>query len=262
MNILILGGDRRMAVAAHELKQKGYDVDTIGLFEGDRGNVKNADVLLFGVPTTRDRKTVFCPETKREIPLDIAKSAKENALLLTCGYKFDNDNCIDYLRLDDFCLLNAVPTAEGAIARAINDTDFTLWSADVLVIGNGRVGRVLAERLAALKCNLTVSARKPSDFALLSAMGVKHIHTDSVAQNAHRFDIIFNTVDVHLFDSFENLKNAYLYDLSSKGCIDFDVAKSHGIRAEKLPAIPGKIAPITAGKIIAQTVIRILDCKR
>lgn len=248
-----------MNIAKQELEKLGYSVESLGLFENDNGEIENADILLLPVPTTRDGKTIFCPQSNKTIPLDAIKAAKENTLILSCGYDFKTPNCIDYLKLDSFCLLNAVPTAEGAIARAINDTPFCLWQSKVLVIGNGRVAKILVDRLVGLKCDVTVSARKVADFAYLQALGIKHIHTNEVPRKAHGFDIIFNTIDVPLFkDDLVGLKSCYLYDLSTKGCIDFEAAQQNGIKAAKLPGIPGKIAPQTAGEIIAQTVNDIL----
>ena len=254
MNILVIGGDYRMNIAYKELKNKGYTVDSLGLINDDSGKIEHADVVLLPVPTTRDKQNIFCPQTNKIIPLDFVKKANKNALILSCGYTYPDLNCIDYLKLDSFCYLNAVPTAEGAIAKAIYDTPFCLWNSRVLVIGCGRLAKPLANRLKALGCDLTVSARKPCDFAYLDAINIKHIHTNEVAKNAYKFDIIFNTIDVQLFDDLSTLKNCYLYDLSTKGCLDFEKATCQGIKAQKLPGIPGKIAPITAGNIIAQTV--------
>ena len=253
MNILIVGGDYRMNIAYKELEKLGYTVDSLGLINDDSGKIEDADVVLLPVPTTRDNKTVFCPQSDMKIPLDYVKNANKNALILSCGYTFDDLNYIDYLGLDSFCYLNAVPTAEGAIARAICDTPFCLWNSRVLVIGCGRVAKVLADRLQALGCNLTVTARKSRDFAYLDTLGINHIHTNDVLKHADKFDVIFNTIDVHLFDNPSLLKNCYLYDLSTTGCLDFEKAKLNNIKAYKLPGIPGKIAPVTAGKIIAQT---------
>lgn len=253
MNILIIGGDIRMKIAQETLKNMDYTVDSLGLINDDCGKIEDADVVLLPVPTTRDGKNIFCPQSDKKIPLDYVKKANKNSLILSCGYTFEGFNCIDYLKLDSFCYLNAVPTAEGAIAQAIFDTPFCLWGARVLVIGCGRVAKVLINRLASLKCNLTVSARNSRDFAYLDTLGINHIHTNDVQKNAPRFDIILNTIDVPLFDNLDILKDCYLYDLSTTGCLNFEKAKENNIKAYKLPGIPGKIAPLTAGKIIAQT---------
>lgn len=256
LKILIIGGDRRMAVALKELSENGFEVDSLGLMPNDNGNIYEADVLLLPVPTTRDGENVFCPLSDKKIPLEYLKSVKKDTLVLTCGYKIPDCNCIDYLALDEFAVLNAVPTAEGAIAKAITDTDFCLWKSRVLIIGYGRIGKILADRLRNFKCDLTVSARKKSDFAMLDALSIKHIHTNEAAKLSNSYDVIFNTIDVTVFkDNLKELKRPYIYDLSSKGCIDIEAAAKSGVKAVKLPGIPGKTAYITAGKIIAQTVI-------
>ncbi len=241
-----------MNIALNELKKMGYDVQSLGLTNDDCGSIEQADVILLPVPTTRDGKNIFCPQSDRVVALKELDNLLQKPLILSCGY-FCGGSCIDYLRLDDFCLLNAVPTAEGAIAEAIADTPFCLWKSRVLVIGYGRVAKVLTDRLAALKCDVTVSARKRRDFAALDSLGIKHIYTKQVPQKAEEFDIIFNTIDVKLFENLKCLKNTFLYDLSTTSCIDFDTAKIMNIKAKKLPGLPGKIAPVTAGKIIAQT---------
>ena len=244
-----------MNIAMTELEKQGYTIASLGISDSDNGKIEDADIVLLPVPTTRDGKNIFCPQTNKIISLDIMKKAKPECLILSCGCNFDNPNCIDYLKLDEFCLLNAVPTAEGAIAKAINDTPFCLWKSRVLIIGYGRVAKILTDRLTGLKCDVTVSARKKSDFACLDALGIKHIKTTDVALSAKNFDIIFNTIDVKLWENdLDSLKNCYLYDLSSCGCLDFNIAEEIGIKAAKLPGIPGKTAPSTSGKIIAQTV--------
>ena len=64
-------------------------------------------------PPTRNSKTVFA---KKEVLLsDIERLTKTGTLFLTCNYMFEGKNCIDYGKDDAYCLLNAIPTAEGAI---------------------------------------------------------------------------------------------------------------------------------------------------
>ncbi len=259
MNILILGGDERMLHAHKQLIDSGHNVSTLGLIEGDSGDIKSADVLLLPVPTTRDKLHINCPRTNKDIPLEAIYKTKPDCLILTAGFPIKEREYVDYLSLDSFCLLNAVPTAEGAIAKAIAETPFTLWKSRVLVIGFGRVGKILADRLLALKCDVTVSARKSSDFALLDAVGINHIHTYSLKNRIRDFDIIYNTIDVPLpIANLTDLNSSLFIDLSSLGAIDFKKAEEQGIKAFKLPSLPAKCAPWTAGKIIAQTVIDII----
>ncbi len=259
--ITVIGGDKRLKTAVKELTERGFTVNTVGLYDDENGNIADGDVLLLPVPTTKDGETVFAPFAKRKIYLSEVADKADNRLLLTCNYSFSGQNCIDYGKLDSYSLLNAVPTAEGAIKLAIENTSFTLWQSRVLIIGFGRVGKILADRLKALGAYVTVSARKPSDFALIKALGYNAVQTRTVGGSLSDYDIVFNTVDVKVIDeqAFENCSLKLIIDLSSKGGFDIDNARDSGIHALAAPGLPGLCAPLTAGKILAETVTEILS---
>ena len=259
--ITLIGGDRRLRVAEKELRDKGYGVNSIGLYENDNADLSKSDVIVLPVPSTKDGVTVFAPLTNRKIYLeDIEKRITPNQTVLTCSYSFKHKVSTDYLNLDSYSLLNAVPTAEGAIKIAIENTDFSLWKSKVLVAGAGRVGKMLAGRLKGMEADVTVSARKTSDFSLLEAHGFKHIRTSDINTPNLDYDIIFNTLDLNIISN-ENLKSCkakLLIDLSTKGGFDLQAAEECGIKAINAPGLPGKIAPETAGKILAQTILELI----
>lgn len=257
--VLLVGGDDRIRRLYGELCKKGFNVDTMGVFDDDLGYPDYTfDAVVLPVPTTRDGKTVFCPLTKREIPLEIFDRIDSSVHLFCGAYTPKRVRFTDYCTLDDYALLNAVPTAEGAIAEAIRRTDFTLWKSRVLVIGCGRVAKVLADRLSAFRADVTVSARKAGDLALIDAMGLSFIKTRDIPQNLDRFDIIFNTVDAPVLSGVaDELCQKAVFDLSSKGCMSPSEESLCGII--KLPALPGKVAPDTAGKILSDVIIGLLE---
>ncbi len=258
--ITVIGGDKRLKIAEKILKENGFSVNTVGLYDEEEGNI-NGDVLLLPVPTTKDGETVFAPFARQKIYLSQVADKADNRLLLTCNYTFKDKNCIDYGALDSYSLLNAIPTAEGAIKLAIENTSFTLWQSRVLVIGYGRVGKVLADRLKALGAYVTVSARKPADFALIKALGYSALETKAVSSSLSDYDIVFNTVDVKVIEekAFEDCAVKLLIDLSTFVGFDILAARDCGITALKAPGLPGITAPLTAGKILAETVIEILN---
>lgn len=257
--ITVIGGDKRLRIA-EKILQKDFKVDTIGLYGDEKGNMADSDVLLLPVPTTRDNVTVNAPFSREKIYLEEIKTAAKGKLILSCGYFFEGMNCTDYGKDEGYCILNAVPTAEGAIALAMDNSDFTLWRSRVLVIGCGRCGRVLAERLKALGAFVTVSARKESDFAYLDSSGLGRVYTNSLNEIPLDYHIIFNTVDAKVIadSSLENCKTRLMIDLSSKGGFDTEKARFFGITAFKAPGLPGKAAPQTAGEILAKTVTEII----
>lgn len=260
--ITVIGGDGRLKIVKNHLKEANYSVDSIGLYDDDNGSFSDSDVIILPVPTTKDGQKVYTPLTHADIPLsEIAEKAGKDQLILCCNYRFENKKCIDYGALDSYSLLNAVPTAEGAIKIAIESTPYTLWQSKTLVIGYGRVGKILADRLRALGCRVTVSARKPADFAMLDALGFNYINTEHLNFNPLEYDIIFNTVDVKVIsDSSLKLCTADLIvDLSSKGGLDLSAAKACGIEAIKAPGLPGIIAPRTAGAILAKTITELIN---
>lgn len=262
MKITIIGGDVRLKILKTSLESNGYSVDTIGLFEGEKGDIKTSDAIILPVPTTKDGKTVFAPITNEKIYLsDIEDAVNENQLIFSCNYTLKGKECIDYGALDSYALLNAVPTAEGAIKIAIENTDFTLFKSKILVIGYGRVGKVLAHRLKSLGAFVTVSARKSSDFALIDSLGFDYINTQSLKDSPLDYDIVFNTVDFNVLpDSlFKNSQCSLIIDLSSKGGFNIEAARKNGIIALNAPGLPGKTAPKTAADILFKTITEILD---
>lgn len=254
--ICIIGGDRRLKKVKQVLENENFYVDTLGLYPDDSGKIELSDVLVLPVPTTKDNETVYTPLTNRMIPLNEIEARATNQLILCCNYKFKTKQSVDYNTLDSYALLNAVPTAEGAIKIAIENTPYTIWKSDILIIGYGRVGKILADRLKNLGANVTVSARKPRDFALLDALGFNYINTEELSRQYLNYDIIFNTVDFTVItdEMLKNCPSNLLVELSSKGGFNIEYAKALGINAIKAPGLPGIIAPETAGEILAKTV--------
>ena len=77
------------------------------------------------------------------------------------------------------------------------------------------------------------------------------------------YDIIFNTIPAMVLESglLKKVKSdSLIIDLASKpGGVDFDAAKEAGVKVIWALSLPGKTAPITAGKIIKDTILNILN---
>ena len=138
---------------------------------------------------------------------------------------------------------NAVPTAEGAIEIAIAETPFTIHGSKSLVLGYGKIGKILSKDLYALG-------------------GYEPLPLDNLKDHIHEFDIIFNTIPSLILDDeilAKVKKDALIIDLASKpGGIDFDAAKSYGLKVIWALSLPGKIAPVSSGAIIKDTIMNII----
>ena len=159
-------------------------------------------------------------------------------------------------------IANAVPTAEGAIELAISETPITIHNSKCLVMGYGKVGKALSHSLSALGAHTFVQARKYADLALIENHGCHPLTMNEAKTHIGDFDIIFNTIPALVLD-VDTLRavsrDTLIIDLASKpGGVDFSAAKELGLNVVWALSIPGKVAPVTAGLIIKDTITNIL----
>lgn len=145
----------------------------------------------------------------------------------------------------------------------MESTDSTLHNSRCLVIGYGRIGRLLADRLLALGAEVTVSARKYGDLAWIEAWGCRSVQTGALTGQLERFDLIFNTAPALILDGTrlrETRKNCVIIDLASApGGVDLEAAKRLSRQVIPAPGLPGKVAPRTAAAAIRDSVYHILE---
>lgn len=171
----------------------------------------------------------------------------------------------DYYLSEKFAIANAIPTAEGALEIAIRELPITLNTSSALIVGYGRIGKMLAKLLCAFGTNVFVSARKPVDLAWIKAYGYKAVKTDEIykALEKQKFDVIFNTVPHTVLGKreFEHIKNnTLIIDLASKpGGVDISCADSEKCKLIWALSLPGKTSPITSGQIIFDVINGYLD---
>ena len=184
------------------------------------------------------------------IPAEFSAAAAERGIRM-----------IDYSLREDFAISNALTTAEAAIEIAMHNRKSVLSGAKALVIGFGRIGRLLAHRLSALGVQVTVSARKAEDFAWIRAYGYVCADTRQLSQ-LDSYEMIFNTVPAPVFGGEQLAKtrqDVLLIDLASvPGGIDRYHATLLGRRVIWALSLPGKYAPDTAARCAADSIYTIL----
>ena len=155
----------------------------------------------------------------------------------------------DFYDDEKITILSTISTAEGAIAKAIEETEISLDDANVLVLGFGRVGKMLASKLHAMNANVYVEARKERDLAWIKALGYNSIPLTKLNENLCKMDIIFNTVPAMILDKEKLIllnRKILIIDLASKpGGVDFETCKRMKFNASLYSGIPGKVAPRT-----------------
>lgn len=286
ITFLVVGGDLRQVYTAgalaktHKVYAAGFDGNISLPEKVEKINYtlelpEKADIIILPLPVSQNGVFVNTPFCKNNIPLtSLPPLLNDNGLIL--GGKIDervmkifdkyNAEAIDYFDREELSVLNAVPTAEGAIQIAMEESASTIFGRRVLITGYGRIAKVLVKILAAMGAKVTVTARKYSDLAWAEIYGCNGLHTSQLPENIGGFDLIFNTVPAMILDE-EILASAdpdaLIIDLASKpGGVDFDAASKSGLKVVWALSLPGKTAPITAGEIIASTVLNILKERR
>ena len=139
----------------------------------------------------------------------------------------------------------------------------TLHDCKALILGFGRIGKILAKMLQGLGVKVFVEARKYSDIAWIKSYGYKPVYINELGDYLGKMDVIFNTIPHIVLDAnmLGKLKNdCLIIDLASKpGGVDFERAKGMGIKVIWALSLPGKVAPITAAKFIKETIYNILE---
>ncbi|GGF79953.1 dipicolinate synthase subunit A [Paenibacillus albidus] len=169
----------------------------------------------------------------------------------------------ELLSRDDVAIYNSIPTAEGALVMAIQQTDFTIHGSTAMVLGMGRTGFTMARSLQGLGAKVKVGVRKQEHFARAEEMGWKPFMTGELVQHAPDVDLIFNTIPSMIITAqvlSRIPKHCVVIDLASApgGC-DFRYAEKRGIKAMLAPGLPGMVAPKTAGIIMANALIQSLS---
>ena len=287
ITFLVVGGDLRQVYTAKKLAEQykvyasGFDKNII-----DFGNAvhidhnmkldEQVDYIVLPLPVSTNGIFVNAPFCRNNISLaSLTPLIKSGGAVL--GGKMDQSSMkifskcgietIDYFEREELNVLNAVPTAEGAIQIAMEEMATTIYGQKVLVTGFGRISKVLVKILNALGADVTVTARKYSDLSWAEIYGCKAVHTSAVSDDMlSGFSLIFNTVPAVIFDE-KRLRqinsSALIIDLASKpGGVDFNAAGNLGVKVVWALSLPGKVAPVTSGEIIACTVLNILKERR
>ncbi|UFJ42181.1 dipicolinate synthase subunit DpsA [Brevibacillus humidisoli] len=284
IHVAFIGGDARQLEVIKKCIQLDASVTLIGFdnlestFSGATKKpltcdvLKDVDALILPIVGTDDQgfvESVFCSKPLQLVE-EHAVSLKKDCVVYTGMAKpylrtlliRQQITLVELLDRDDIAIYNSIPTVEGALMMAIQNTDITIHGSQVMVLGLGRVGMSLARSLHALGARVRVGAKRPEHMARIYEMGLTPFHISELKHQVTNVDILFNTIP-HLVITAEviaqMLQTALIIDLASKpGGTDFRYAERRGIKALLAPGLPGIVAPKTAGQIIANTLARLI----
>ena len=270
----IVGGDTRNIELANELTKDGNQVSIYGFSnietkECMEDSIKKSDIVITPIVFSKDDYNINAPFADHDIKIrDFLDSVNDSQIIILGKvsdevYKsIKHLKCANILEREEMAVLNAIPTAEGAIQVAMESLPITIHGSNCMVLGFGRIGKVLAKMLQGIGANVYVEARKEKDLSWIYAYGYNKVCLKDLGQNVFNMDVIFNTIPsvVIDYDILMNLKKeALIIDLASKPHgVDFEEAKKQGINTKLLLALPGKVAPKTSAKFMRDAIYNII----
>jgi dipicolinate synthase subunit A len=268
----IIGGDLRSVFLAKLLINDGFTVKVHGLFsdipecESMELAVREADFVIGPIPffqndflevTKHTIENLFNAMNDKQVFIagPVSDDVKELALQ-------NSIKVIDLFDSEEFAILNAIPTAEGAIQIAMGEIPITINGSNIVISGFGRIGKILAKMLSGIGSDICIFARNDEQLAIARSLGYKYANINNIHTVLNDAHVIFNTVPSLVFDRtlIDQMNSPYIIiDVASKPYgVDFNYCESLGIKAIIASGLPGKVAPKTASLFIKETIMKSL----
>ena len=222
-NFTVIGGDLRISTLAKLLAEDGNNVFVYGMENANfieentkiikcksvEEAVKSSNIIIGSIPFSKSKNEMYAIFSEEHIQIDeLIKGDNSKKIFIAGSISEDSKEIleknymevVDIMEYEQLAILNTIATAEGAIEVAIKNTDTILHGKNVLILGFGRVAKIVAKKFQGLSANITCAARKPSDFAWITALGYNLIDINTIETEFWDFDIVINTVPKIIVD--------------------------------------------------------------
>ncbi|AEJ39868.1 dipicolinate synthase subunit A [Sulfobacillus acidophilus TPY] len=276
-HVVVAGGDARDVWLCRILLDKGYTVNTWGIqvnglhpFDPNTLNGDLPDIFIGPMTGIAEDGAFETEDGIQYLTTSLLDGMPQGSLLaagLLAPRWIDEASrrgirTVQYRTESSFMWLNAVPTAEGAIKAALGESGRTLAGRPVAILGFGRVGTVLAHKLAGLGTQVLIFERQAEKRAMAEALGYTAKPLNRSDQEP--FDGCFNTIPAPVIDAqwLRTTSPAWVIDLASHpgglapGLKGTPLVEG---RYRHILGIPGMVAPIRAAEIIWDTLALALE---
>ena len=216
------------------------------------------EVFLLPIPSSRDSIHV----TDTDIPLtDLLRDPKGKRLIAGYGIPLEiaREATARGIRIADvgtderFLRDNAELTAHGAVGYILTKHDRGISDLCCGIVGYGRIGRLLCRLLLFLGATTVVFTHREEVRLELCGMGIDARSAEQIG-STDSLDVLINTAPARL------ITREGADAITSGGCEIIELASGdnlpHGIEVTRLPSIPDRNFPVSAGRIYAAAVLR------
>lgn len=251
------------------LKNDGWNIKEFGLEAEGKSTleevVQDTDIVLGPIPFSKEEGYLHMPFKKEKMEIDkFFKAISGKKLYVgSISEKWNQEaskyqiEVVDLMEQEELAIFNTIATAEGAIQLAMENTECVIQDCKVLILGFGRVGKMVANKFSKMGAVVYVAARKKEQLAWIQAEGYVPILFEERGNRISEMDIICNTIPTIVL--YENhlkkiRKESILIELASApGGIEKDIEKKLKINYILAQGLPGKVAPKTTAEFIKQT---------
>ena len=219
------------------------------------------EIFLLPIPSSRDSIHV----TDTDIPLtDLLRDPKGRRLIAGYGIPLEiaREATAKGIRIADvgtderFLRDNAELTAHGAVGYILTRHDRAISDLCCGIVGYGRIGRLLCRLLLFLGATTVVFTHREEVRLELCGMGIDARRTEDIGR-ASDLDVLINTAPARL------ITKEGAEALTKDGCEIIELASGdnlpRGVAVTRLPSIPDRNFPVSAGKIYAAAVLRHIE---
>ena len=239
MNYYLDLNDERLNYVKNILEQSGH---TTYNYWGNENKISTGDIVILSPALKLDNNQasalpfscIIFASHQRE---DVMESLKQ---CIFCDYADD----------EEYAMQGAMLTAENFLPIMIENTSQSIYDEKILIIGGGRIAKSLWSLFSKMGVTFSATMRNVKQLSDSMLFTSSYFPLDDLRDKLSNYSIVINTVPATLFDSNSTFSaGCVLFELSSIPCVS-------GSRVGVVPcrALPSKFAPITAGKLLFNSI--------
>ena len=268
---VVIGGDRRQSLILKELSRE-YQCLNFGVIEGEEISdtaktmelaIRNGENIILPVPMDKGGNLNIQSETAYHVKELIGYMKKGQRVFAGCISREFRElmehkgvQYFDFMDQKEISIYNSIATAEGIIAEAITEYNQNLHGSRVLVLGYGKCGKTLADKLKGLGAQVCVCARKEADLMEAYAYGFQREKIEDLSEIVKEYPLIFNTIPAKIITKkvLEKVKAAsIIFDIASFPYgVEMEEAKKLNVNVKICMSLPAKYSPVSSAEILTR----------